>query len=182
MLKMMMRSLNLNMNQGIQTFWQALKEKKGTDKGDEEEKEGSDGGDGGGAQQRRETTFPKTICSVLSQSDEVDGEDRRKIRSAVTEEKIGGRMVEEKSANDRRREDRRMIDGRPFYSSVARASMAGRTSPAGTTGFPGFNGFQRAIHLNGLKPSTGPFSGPGPVQSVQPAGPGRVQKHWSALV
>ncbi|GKU90668.1 hypothetical protein SLEP1_g4635 [Rubroshorea leprosula] len=105
--------------------------------------------------------FPETICSVLSQSDEVDGEDRRKRRSAVTEEKIDGRTVEEKSTDDRPREDRRMIGGRPFCSSVARASMAGRTSPAGRTGLPGFNGFQRAIHLNGLKPSTGPFSGPG---------------------
>ncbi|GKV28655.1 hypothetical protein SLEP1_g37677 [Rubroshorea leprosula] len=59
-------------------------EKKGTDRGDEEEKEGSDGGD-----------------------DEVDGEDRRNRRSAVIEEKIDGRSVEEKLADDRRREDRR---------------------------------------------------------------------------
>ncbi|GKU85406.1 hypothetical protein SLEP1_g85 [Rubroshorea leprosula] len=60
------------------------REKKGIDRGDEEEKEGSDGGD-----------------------DEVDGEDRRKRRSVVTEEKIDGRSMEEKSTDDRRREDRR---------------------------------------------------------------------------
>ncbi|GKU99716.1 hypothetical protein SLEP1_g12520 [Rubroshorea leprosula] len=60
----------------------------------------------------------------------------------------------------------------------ARPVAAGRTSSTSGTGLTGFNGFQRAICLNGLKYSTGPFSAPGPVELVQPVGPGRVQKHW----